>query len=76
VFEVGEKVCDSSVNPVDVSLVHVALVPEYQRYEYEGEPIVGADIVSVVDCPVSIMELVAVGADDATSAGLTVSVCI
>jgi hypothetical protein len=67
------NVCDSPVNPVDVSLVHVGLVPEYQTYVYGDVPVVGALIVRVVGCPLFITELLVVGADDATSAGFTVT---
>ena len=72
-FEDGENECDRPLNPVDVSDVQVALDPEYQRYEYGGVPVVGADIVSVDDCPLSMTELEDVGAEEAVKAEFTTS---
>ena len=72
-FDAGEKDCEMPVNPVDVSDVQAEEVPEYQRYEYGGVPVVGADIVRVVDWPLSMTGLVAEGAAEAMSAGLTVT---
>ena len=75
-FDVGSTDCVSDVPSAVVSDAHVAEVPEYHWYVYGEVPPVGADILNVIDCPLSMVGDAGVGAADAVSAVLTVTVSV